>query len=102
MYGASMQRSRLNAGGVTAKGQERIQFDFILDGVRYRPSIKRRPTDANLQRALEQLQIIRERIRAGTFRFESEFPSFRDLDAIVSCYMQREPAAFLWAPLLAK
>jgi integrase len=78
-----MQRIRSNSGGVTAKGHERIQFDFVLDGVRYRPSIKRKPTDANLQRALEQLQIIRERIRAGTFRFENEFPSFRDLDKVV-------------------
>jgi integrase len=78
-----MQRIRSNAGGVTAKGHERIQFDFVLDGVRYRPSIKKKPTDANLQRAIEQLHIIRERIRAGTFRFESEFPGFRDLNRVV-------------------
>lgn len=75
-----MQRIRLNAGSITAKGQERIQFDFVLDGVRYRPSIKKKPTEANLQRALEELREIRERIRAGTFRFENEFPNFRDLD----------------------
>lgn len=78
-----VRKRRLNAGGVTAKGHDRIQFDFMLDGVRYRPSIKRTPTDANLQRALEQLERIRERIRAGTFRFEEEFPNFRHLDRVV-------------------
>lgn len=65
-----MRRMRVNAGGVTAKGHERIQFDFMLDGIRYRPSVKKRPTDANLQRAREQLEELRERIRAGTFCFE--------------------------------
>lgn len=78
-----MRRRRLNAGGVTAKGHDRIQFDFMLDGVRYRPSIKRIPTEANLHRALEQLENIRERIRAGAFCFEEEFPNFRYLDKVV-------------------
>lgn len=78
-----MRTRRLNAGGVNAKGHDRIQFDFNLDGVRYLPSIKRTPTEANLQRALEQLEEIRERIRAGTFRFEEEFPNFRYMARVV-------------------
>ena len=78
-----MRRRRLNAGGVTAKGHERIQFDFVLDGVRYRPSVIKRPTDANLQRAREQLEELRERVRAGTFCFENEFPTFRYLDRVI-------------------
>lgn len=78
-----MRKRRLNAGGVTAKGHDRIQFDFKLDGVRYRPSIKRIPSDANLQRAFEQLEKIRERIRAGTFGFEDEFPNYRYLERVV-------------------
>ena len=28
-------------GGVVAAGRGRIRFDFILDGIRYRPTIKR-------------------------------------------------------------
>jgi hypothetical protein len=78
-----VRKRRLNAGGVSAKGHDRIQFDFNLDGVRYRPSVKRTPTEANLQRALERLEDIRERIRAGTFRFEEEFPHFRYMDRVL-------------------
>jgi integrase len=44
-------------GGVIALGSDRIQFDFEFDGVRYRPTLKRSPTEANLKRAL-QFQIL--------------------------------------------
>jgi hypothetical protein len=56
-------------GGVTALGSDRIQFDFEFEGVRYRPTLKRSPTEANLKRARKQLQEIKQRIAAGTFVF---------------------------------
>jgi integrase len=65
-------------GGVIAKGRGRIQFDFRLNGIRYRPSLKAIPTEANLRRARERLNAIKERIRLGTFSFIEEFPDFRD------------------------
>lgn len=58
-------------------GSDRIQFDFEFDGVRYRPTLKRSPTEANLKRARKQLVEIRQRIAAGTFVFEDEFPDYR-------------------------
>ena len=66
-------------GGVTAKGQRRIQFEFWFEGVRYRPTLPRTPTEANLRRAREQVAGIRARITAGTFSFAEEFPEFRNL-----------------------
>jgi integrase len=64
-------------GGVTALGSDRIQFDFEFDGVRYRPTLKRSPTEANLKRARKQLQEIKQRITAGAFVFPEEFPDYR-------------------------
>jgi integrase len=66
-------------GGVRAKGRDRIQFDFEFEGVRYRPTVARVPTEANLRRARKQLEDIKARIAAGTFSFAEEFPDFRDL-----------------------
>jgi integrase len=66
-------------GGVRPKGSDRIQFDFEFAGVRYRPTVARIPTEANLRRARKQLQDIRARIANGTFRFSEEFPDFRDI-----------------------
>jgi len=63
--------------GVCALGRDRIQFDFEFEGKRYRPTIKRAPTEGNLDRALKQLQGIRERIARGTFAFADEFPQYR-------------------------
>ena len=64
-------------GGVNALGSNRIQFDFEFDGVRYRPTLKRSPTEANLKRARKQLEEIKQRIAAGTFVFAEEFPDYR-------------------------
>ena len=69
--------SKWFTGGVVAAPSGRIQFDFIIDGVRYRPSIKRPPSEGNLRRARERLQTIKEQIRLGTFSFEEEFPDYR-------------------------
>jgi hypothetical protein len=66
-------------GGVVAAPRGRIQFDFICNGTRYRPSIKRPPSEANLRRARERLEVIRHQIRLGTFSFEEEFPDYRFL-----------------------
>jgi integrase len=69
-------------GGVTVVGRERIQFDFTLGGVRYRPTLLRMPTETNLRRARERLVGIKERIAAGTFSFAEEFPDFLHLNKV--------------------
>jgi hypothetical protein len=38
-------------GGVTAKGEGRIQFTFRFESARYRPTMPILPTEANLRRA---------------------------------------------------
>jgi integrase len=70
-------------GGVTIKDRNRIQFDFKFDGVRYRPTLLKTPTEANLRRAREHLAAIKQRIAAGLFRFEEEFPDYRHLRKVV-------------------
>ena len=67
---------------MTPKGAERIQYEFRLDGVRYRPSINKVPNEWNLRRAREHLREIQQRIRLGTFSFVEEFPDFRDLHKV--------------------
>jgi len=69
--------SKWFTGGVVAAPRGRIQFNFILDGIRYRPSIKRPPSEANLRRARERLEVIKRQIQSGTFCFEEEFPDYR-------------------------
>jgi len=66
-------------GGVRAKGRNRIQFDFELEAVRYRPTLARIPNEANLRRARKQLQDIKARIAAGTFCFADEFPEYQGI-----------------------
>jgi hypothetical protein len=63
-------------GGVIAKGTRRIQFEFWFEGVPYRPTLLRTPTEANLREASEQLAGLKPRITAGTFSFAEEFPEF--------------------------
>ena len=70
------------SGGVTPIGTRRIRFDFVFEGRRYRPSVLRAPTDANLHQARKKLAGMRSRIDAGTFSFADEFPHFRDLAAV--------------------
>jgi hypothetical protein len=45
--------------------------------VRYRPTLRWIPHEANLRRAREHLARIKSRIAAGMFRFIDEFPSYR-------------------------
>jgi hypothetical protein len=68
---------RCISGGVTPIGQRRIQFDFTVGGVRYRPTLPWVPHEANLRRAREHLARIKARISAGTFIFSEEFPQYR-------------------------
>jgi hypothetical protein len=70
------------AGGVTPKGSNLIQFDFEFDDVRYRPTLERAPTEANLRRARKQIDDIRARIANETFSFAEEFPDSRNVDQI--------------------
>jgi integrase len=72
-----MGRRSITGGVVPANG--RIQFDFAIDGVRYRPTLRWQPTEVNLRRAREHLRRIKAGIAAGTFNFGEEFPDFRGL-----------------------
>ena len=70
--------SKWFTGGVVA-AHGRIQFDFMFEGTRYRPSIRRPPSEANLRRARERLYEIKRQIEVGTFSFAEEFPDYRFL-----------------------
>lgn len=63
-------------------GRQRIRFDFKFHGIRYRPTLVRVPSEANLRLAREHLAGIKQRIAAGTFSFAEEFPDFRDLEKL--------------------
>lgn len=63
-------------------GRDRIQFDFMLAGVSYRPTLLRTPTETNLRRAREHLVGIKERIAQGTFLLAEEFPDFLHLNKV--------------------
>ena len=58
-------------------------FEFKIDGIRYRPTIKRPPSEANLRRARERLESIRQQIALGTFSFAEEFPDYRYIGRVV-------------------
>jgi integrase len=75
---------RAELSGVQAKGTDRIQFDFWFAGVRYRPTLDRVPSEANLRRAHKQLLAIKQRIKDGEFNFDEEFPDYRFKDAVPS------------------
>jgi len=68
---------RRSVNGVRPKGSDRIEFEFTYKGKRYRPSLPRVPTEANLRRAHLQLNDIKLRIKYGTFNFNEEFPDYR-------------------------
>ena len=76
-------------GGVIAAPRGRIQFDFIFNGIRYRPTIKRPPSEANLRRARERLEAIKQQISLGTFSFEEEFPDYRLLRRLAGVFSAR-------------
>lgn len=53
----------------------------MFEGVRYRPSIRRPPSQTNLRRARERLDEIKPQIDLGTFSFSEEFRFLRHLIA---------------------
>jgi hypothetical protein len=69
--------SRWFTGSVAAAPHGRIQFDFVFEGIRYRPTIRRPPSEANLRRARERIEVIKQQIDVGTFSFAEEFPDYR-------------------------
>src|SRR4051812_18692441 len=81
--------SKWFTGGVVAAPRGRIQFDFSFNGIRYRPSIRRPPSEANLRRARERLESIKQEIRLGTFSFEEEFPDYRFVRRMVGASSAR-------------
>jgi integrase len=66
-------------GGIRPKGLRRIQFDFEIDGVRFRPTLPWIPTPANLEQAQKLNARIKAQIEAGTFVFSDVFPKFKGL-----------------------
>ena len=64
---------------VRAKGPNRIQFTIWYNNKRYRITVIRPSTEANLRRARKQLEDIEARIAEGTFSFVEEFPDSRNL-----------------------
>jgi hypothetical protein len=75
--------SKWFTGGVSAAPRGRIQFDFKLEGIRYRPTLRRPPSEANLRLAREHLGSIKQQIAVGTFSFPNEFPDYRYLRRVV-------------------
>jgi len=75
--------------GVRPLGTKRIQFDFEYQGVRYRPTLERVPTEGNLRRARLQLEGIKERIERGSFSFTEEFPQYRFIKYVPGVPKQR-------------
>jgi hypothetical protein len=69
-------------GGVAPAGPARIQFDFYIDRVRFRPTIRWIPNEANLRRARAYLARIKAQIAAGTFCFADEFPDYQHLHEV--------------------
>ena len=80
---------RSSNAGITPRGPHAIQYDFMFEGLRYRPSLRRTTTESNLRRAREHLAAIKERIAAGSFHFDEEFPNYRRLAAVMSVPGQR-------------
>jgi integrase len=69
-------------GGVVPAGPGRTQFNFVIDGVRFRPTLPWAPNRINLERAGKLLLRIRAQIEAGTFCFSETFPDYRRLNRI--------------------
>jgi hypothetical protein len=53
------------SGAVKPAGPARIQFDFPLDGVRFRPTLRWTSNQSNLERARKLLTRIKAQIEAA-------------------------------------
>src|SRR5713226_7667358 len=69
-------------GGVIPAVPYRIQFDFRIEGRRFRPTLPWIPTEANLKRARAVLARIKAQIVAGTFCFADEIPRYQGLSKL--------------------
>jgi integrase len=69
-------------GGITPAGPSRVQFDFVIDGVRFRPTLPWPATASNLERARKHLARIKAQIEAGTFCFAEVFPDYKGLTKV--------------------
>ena len=63
--------------GVRPKGKNGVEFDFSFQGKRYRPTIARVPSEANLRRAHKQLLADSGRLRSVRASALSIFASRR-------------------------
>lgn len=71
---------RSTTGGVSPLGDDRIQLDFPYQLQRCRPTLKMKPSPANLEYARRQVRDIRERIKHGRFDLAKEFPDYKGLE----------------------
>jgi hypothetical protein len=69
-------------GGVMPAGHACIQFDFRIEGQRFRPTLPWIPHETNLRRARAYLARIKAQIAAGTFCFADEFPRYKGLSKL--------------------
>jgi hypothetical protein len=69
-------------GGIVPSGPARIQFNFTIDGVRFRPTLPWIPNQVNLDHARKHLARIKAQIEARTFCFSEAFPDYRGLKRI--------------------
>jgi hypothetical protein len=69
-------------GGVMPAGPSRVQFDFVIDGVRFRPTLPWPPTASNLEPARKHLARIKAQIEAGTSCFAEVFPDYKGLTKV--------------------
>ncbi len=76
-------------GGVMPAGAARIQFDFRIEGRRFRPTLPWIPTEANLKRARAILARVKAQILAGTFCFGADFPRYKGLSELAPPHRER-------------
>ena len=76
-------------GGVMPAVAARIQFDFRIEGKRFRPNLPWIPTEANLRRARAVLARIKAQILAGTFCFGADFPRYKVLSELTPPHRAR-------------
>ncbi len=70
--------------GVSQRGKESIQIEFIYKGMRCRESLKLDPSDANMRYASNRRIEILSKIERGTFDYQVEFPESRSAIAKAS------------------
>jgi hypothetical protein len=83
-------RARTSRPGVlTAQTHTTLASAFEFEGVRYRPTLERIPSEANLRRARKQLEEIKQRISRGQSSFADEFPDYKFLGHVAKVVTPR-------------